>query len=410
MLEMKEIDLDEMGSVPDAESPDAIQSTLNAKATMIEASGTKGELVETARAMGWVGDPERYKINLPNGSEVGGKIAIAYWIAMAESNIEYGAQESKPSEKESAEKPRAMMKLNGKGKNKAAAVAELLELLNSNDEAPELDEEQVRAIVTEQVAKAIAEADLPRPTILKIEPLNGEKVELGAVHKRLPDLIMACQTRVNVFLAGPAGSGKTTAAEQVAKAFNLPFYFNGAIDTEYKLKGFIDAQGRLTSTAFRDAYEKGGVYLFDEVDASLPPATMAFNSALANGFCDFPDGRISRHKDFICIAAGNTYGMGATFDYVGRNKQDAAFLDRFAFMTWDIDAELERAICPNAEWVRYVQRVRAKAQEKGLKLVISPRASVFGAQLLAVGLPLEEVKAMTIRKGMTPDQWESLEG
>src|SRR5690606_7558053 len=103
---------------------------------------------------------------------------------------------------------------------------------------------------------------------------------------------------VNVWLAGPAGSGKTTAAEQVAKALKLKFYFNGAIDTEYKLSGFVDAHGRIVSTAFREAYTNGGVYLFDEVDASLPSATLAFNAALANGQCDFPGSKepTPKHK------------------------------------------------------------------------------------------------------------------
>ena len=51
-------------------------------------------------------------------------------------------------------------------------------------------------------------------------------------------------------MAGPAGSGKTSLAEALAKALGLPFFFNGAIDSPYKLAGFIDAQGRINRPAF----------------------------------------------------------------------------------------------------------------------------------------------------------------
>ena len=51
--------------------------------------------------------------------------------------------------------------------------------------------------------------------------------------------------------------------------------------------GFIDAQGRIVNTEFRKAYEHGGLFLFDEIDASFPQAILAFNAALANDFMDF---------------------------------------------------------------------------------------------------------------------------
>jgi cobaltochelatase CobS len=233
-------------------------------------------------------------------------------------------------------------------------------------------------------------------------------------HKQFRTLLKAASARtadghrLNVWLAGGAGSGKTTAARNVAKSLGLPFYFNGAIDNEYKLLGFTDAQGRLVSRPFRQAYEHGGVYLFDEVDASLPAALLAFNAALANGQVDFPDRIVERHRDCVIIAAGNTYGHGATSDYVGRFKQDAAFMDRFAFLNWETDEELERATCPDRDWCAFVQKTRARARSQGLKVIISPRASYYGAALLAAGLDRDAVVGMTLRKGLSDDQWNAL--
>jgi len=293
------------------------------------------------------------------------------------------------------------------GKSMSAKAAALQKALADLIEAPtaELNESEVIRLIKAEIAKL----RIPTAQVLEIKKhADAVPESLGLVHASLADLVIAATARVNVFLVGPAGSGKTTAASQVATALGLPFYFNGAISSEYKLMGFIDAQGRLVSTAFREAYENGGVYLFDEVDASLPAATMAFNAALSNGFCDFPEGRVDKHPDFVCLAAGNTYGGGATFDFVGRNKQDGAFMDRFVVLDWPLDAALESSTTPNAEWTAYVQSVRGKAARQGLKVIISPRASYNGAKLLAAGMSRDKVIAMTLQKGMTPDQWASI--
>ena len=134
---------------------------------------------------------------------------------------------------------------------------------------------------------------------------------------------------INQMLVGPAGSGKTTLAAQVAQALNLEFYFTGALQTKYDIIGFIDGNGIYHRTAFRNAFENGGVFLWDEIDSSDARAMVAFNSALENDTADFPDGNVKRHPDFISIASANTYGRGADRMYIGRNHLDAATLDRF---------------------------------------------------------------------------------
>lgn len=266
------------------------------------------------------------------------------------------------------------------------------------------------AAKVEEIA-AIA-ADKPQRVVVRNETTKTE-TDMGLQHKLFPTLVklLACRAGgdpLNIWMTGPAGSGKTTAARNAAKALELPFYFNGAIDNEYKLLGFTDAQGRIVSRPFREVWSNGGLYLFDEVDASVPGALLAFNAALANGRCDFPDGCVERHKDCVIIAAANTFGQGATADYVGRVKQDAAFLDRFVQLSWEIDEKLERALCANTDWVNRVQKYRKKAKELGLRVIISPRASMFGAAMIEGGFSVDEAEAMAIRKGMTDEQWKSL--
>lgn len=308
------------------------------------------------------------------------------------------------------------------GGDKAAQLAQVLMGIMSNP-AAQVDAKQVEAIVDsklgdvkttmgdelKQMRKVIDDALADQVKRIEVKLPSGESHEVkGLAHERFELLLKMAATRTNVLVTGPTGSGKTHAAENVAKALNLPFYYNGAIDSEYKLKGFIDAGGKLISPAFRKAWEFGGVYLFDEVDASLPSAVLSFNGALSNHICDFPDKMVERHKDCIIIATANTWLGGSTFDYVGRMKQDAAFADRFAMLYWGIDEKLERALCGNRDWVKFVQKIRKAVVKQGLKVIVSPRATFNGERLLAAGIDRADVIATTVRKGMTDDQWKTV--
>lgn len=230
-------------------------------------------------------------------------------------------------------------------------------------------------------------------------------------HFRFQELLKALKAHQNVFLCGPAGSGKTTAARQCSYKLKFKddqqqrFYFTGAISNEYKLLGYMDANGRYVSTEFRKAYENGGVFLFDEVDASFPQPLLAFNAALSGDQMDFPDGTVKKHKDFYCIATANTYGSGASRQYVGRNQLDAAFLDRFVFIDWPYDENLEKNMTDNAEWAEFVQKVRHAIDKlgfgkMGVRHIVSPRATENGAALLEAGIDRRRVEEMAIWKGL----------
>lgn len=235
-----------------------------------------------------------------------------------------------------------------------------------------------------------------------------QTTDMGRQHKCFDKLLKLVSAGINVWMTGPAGSGKTTAAQNVAKALGLKFYFTGAVRDEFNLLGFTDAQGRTVRKPFREAWEHGGVFLWDEIDGSDPSALVAFNAALANGVCDFPDGMIPKHRDCVIIAAANTWGNSATSEYIGRNKQDAASLDRFAMLAWPYDEELELDTCGNPKWAKRVQTVRAKVAAQGIKQVISPRSSYMGAQLLASGMPENDVVEMLLKRGMTDAQWANV--
>jgi cobaltochelatase CobS len=248
-----------------------------------------------------------------------------------------------------------------------------------------------------KVASAIAAL---APTSLTVTLPDTSSVELGTVHYMQERLIRVLGAGCNVYLYGPAGSGKTTAGRKCADAFKLPFYFTGKIDSEYLLLGFLTATGETVRTQFREAYERGGVFLFDEIDRSAPSAFTALNAALANGICAFPDGVIQMHPDFKCIAAGNTRMGGADNTYTAGQQQDASSIDRFAFIHWGYDEKLELALASDKAWARLVQAVRAQCEARGINHLITPRATLDGCKLLAVGDTWEDAASAVLWKGL----------
>ena len=256
-----------------------------------------------------------------------------------------------------------------------------------------------RLLVVDHTGAALG-ADLPASRHPMLETL------IKTVSARKPD-----GSRLNVWLAGPAGSGKTTAARMTAEALGLEFGPMGAMAQAHELVGFVDAGGRYHDTPFTRLYRSGGVCLLDEVDSSDAAVTLALNGPLDNGLMTLPTGEtIARHADFVCIGAGNTYGSGATAEYIGRNKLDGAFLDRFVSLAWGYDEALETALTGNEAWSRRVQKARRAAAKAGLKILITPRASINGAALLRSGLDAETVAGMTYLRGLTAAQIEQIGG
>lgn len=300
------------------------------------------------------------------------------------------------------------------GKGDSSALDALADVILARVEA-KLEAKVNQEDVAVLVEKALEEY-LPHPTVVEVKDVNkGETRNLGAQHKMFPTLLTVMQARqhnglrCNVWIAGPAGTGKTSAVERAAEALGLDYASTGALTESYKVFGFYSpGTGQYTSTPFRRIWEHGGVFLFDDCDGSDPNVMVELNNALANGACTFPDGLVKRNPDCILILTANTWGFGATNDYVGRNKQDAAFLDRFVRLYWDTDEELEKATCPDTAWCLRVQEIRHRVKEKGIKVLVTPRASYYGAALLAVGLPREQVEEIVLKGAMTADQWESV--
>jgi len=174
----------------------------------------------------------------------------------------------------------------------------------------------------------------------------------------------------------------------------------------------MHAGGEYVTSEFRKAFEFGGLFLMDEIDAGNSNVLIVINSALSNGFCAFPDGMVRAHPDFRFVAAANTYGKGADRNYVGRNQLDAATLDRFVTLDWDIDEALETQLISGythgSRWHKVVKGLRQVVSDHSYRLIISPRATLKGASMLELGISFEQVVKMTITSAANPTEAEVL--
>lgn len=265
----------------------------------------------------------------------------------------------------------------------AAAIAAAINPLLQQQPAT-LDESKVIALIKQYA---------PVKTIEVKTETTAVKID-GAQHKDFTTVVKMMAAGINIYLYGPAGTGKTQMAENAAFALGKKFAFISvcAQSTKSDLLGFINAGGGYVSTHFRECYENGGAFLIDEIDNGNPNILTLLNSALANGQCAFPDAMVKKHADFICIAAANTFGTGANREYVGRNQLDAANLNRFVQFEINYDEDLEAKIY--GPIAAKVQKIRH--QLTGERVIISMRNIANTAKLIAAGFTENEALQLAV--------------
>ncbi len=230
----------------------------------------------------------------------------------------------------------------------------------------------------------------------KIEYIAPSGKTMDAItHKEFERIVQIVQLKQPLLLVGSAGTGKNYLCKQVADFLDLEFYFANAVTQEHKLTGFIDANGVYHETQFYKAFTQGGLFMFDEIDASDAEVLVTFNAMLANGYMDFPTGREYAHENFRVIAAANTFGNGASYEYVGRTQLDAATLDRFTTLIIDYDERIENSLTDDTSLLEFIRTFRGACAEYGINHIASYRAiercrdfvDLFGAvDALKIGL------------------------
>lgn len=251
------------------------------------------------------------------------------------------------------------------------------------------------------------------------------KVGANVVELGVGEVVPACFKKVTqlaaarkpIMLVGPAGCGKTHLGAMVAKALGLSF---SAIScsagmSEAHLLGraipnVADGSSVFQTTDFLEAYEGGGLFLLDEVDAADSNLLLVLNSALANGYLSVPartdDPSAIKHKDFVLIASANTFGRGSDRLYVGRSQLDEATLDRFRIGTVEVDYDktIETSLCPDQRLLGVLWQVRDLIRVNSLRRIMSTRFIKDAYEMASsAGWEIEEILA-TFFQGWNIDE------
>ena len=226
----------------------------------------------------------------------------------------------------------------------------------------------------EDIAKNQTSNKVEHVHTIKVNDMTT-KIE-GLTHPKFERVLKYVANHHNVYLYGPAGSGKNVICEQVAKALGVPFYYQNTIITKFDVTGYKNAAGEFEETEFYKAWTQGGVFMLDEADNACAEALVTLNAALANGYYSFPGiGRVECSPNFYCVAAGNTNGQGATDEYCGRYKMDESSRDRFAFVDIDYNPEIEEGICNgHADVLDFVRELRGICKTQRISLICGYRA------------------------------------
>jgi MoxR-like ATPase len=291
-----------------------------------------------------------------------------------------------------------------------------------------VDAAAVQKIVADAMAKQQPAA--PREIILKIDEQPAVKIE-EHTHPLFEKVLRLVGAGLNVMLVGPTQCGKSTLAEQIARALNARYGMLNctAGASESHLTGWLLPVGdggrfEYVPSQFVTMMEEGNsLFLLDEFDALDPNFSLVLQSIFANGTMALPHRTakplLVKHATARAMAAANTFGTGADIQYAGRYGQDAAALERWYVVEMGYDAALEariagRAAAAATPWrpVNFKQsdvqsladwHATLRENAKGLRRAVSTRMLQKGVTALRAGCSLAEVK-QDLLAGWTRDE------
>lgn len=324
---------------------------------------------------------------------------------------------SKPTKKEMKDFMDKFMKHENKQNNKQKSS-------DSESQAPKPSNSQMKNLkdqIQKDIEKTIQEEVEKRvkPMVIEVKAPDKDTVKIEGAHYLFPRLLRLVSAGFNVFMWGPPGTGKTTAALQVAEALTRKAEIDTLDPTTARsmIQGYMNPNGEPVHNVFTRCWENGSVYVADEVDLAPGHVQTLFNSALANNAAPLAWGNVSRSEGFSFVATGNTAGR-PTAAFPDRRPMSNAFADRLYFLHWPLDPSIEcRAVglptpplpkqsdetCDAKDWVTFVQLLREWASTNAPRLSITPRASLLGIKALAAGESPEDVADGLIFRGCDKD-------
>jgi cobaltochelatase CobS len=234
------------------------------------------------------------------------------------------------------------------------------------------------------------------------------------VHKKTKELLDVLKVGCWAAIVGPTGSGKTLGALKVAELLGIRASIKQMtrVIAPYELIGYNDANGNFIKGAFSEALlsEQDELIVVDELDNANENVIMLLKGVAA-GIVHMPCGTIKLKGRKLVVATMNTWGKGASSEYVGRCRQDEALLNEFCFIEWDYDEAFELHLMKQISqktveelkaFHRLFVEMRKKAQQNEVQVSISTR------NILNV-LKLVEYSGWTVKKALKSTVFRDLE-
>jgi len=216
-------------------------------------------------------------------------------------------------------------------------------------------------------------------------------------------ILMGLSESMPVYLWGHAGTGKTSAHEQVAARINRPVLrVQHTLNTEESnILGHMVLRGN--ETMFKPgplplAMKHGWIYLADEYDFGVPHVLSVYQPVLEGKPLVIKEAEgewrvVKPHPNFRFVATGNTNGVGDESGlYQGTQLQNAANYERFAIVEKVnyMDAKIETLILQSQAnlhkkdadlLVKFGNKIRKLVDASEMSMPVSPRALIHAGKI-----------------------------
>lgn len=280
-----------------------------------------------------------------------------------------------------------------------------------------VDPEQVRQIVADY-------AEGLTPNVTRYEYRERPPIEFpeGTAHEVVPKVVKLIDHGLQPWLYGPAGTGKSTIARQVAEILGSEFLaVQGSAMTDVtEFTGFVHAMGDAVVTDFEQCYagdgrfSQGGTFLFDEADQVHPGVVKGLNAFFEGDAGKFASGMRKRSDGFVPIVAANTTAKGGDREYNG-NVLDRSTLNRFRMIYVGYDHKLETAVADanhsehGRTWRDLLWLMRVNQERYGVSAIISTRNMADIRLLDGSGMfSARDILDMGVFQGMESEKQDKL--
>lgn len=245
--------------------------------------------------------------------------------------------------------------------------------------------------IAKMIATELAKLPDTRPVTITIPAMPKAEFK-GRAHPMLETILRYIAAGETFFMiCGPAASGKSTLAKQIAETLKrrlTAVSINETMTREeilgWRSPNLSNGEVKYTPSAVVEGWERGDVILLDELDRGNPNTLCALNSieqrVLYVPRAESEGGSESKMGEgAIVICTANTYGTGASRTYVGANQLDAAFLDRWRVLEVGYDHDLEVHVCGADALakaaIKLIEAMRKDADAKSLRRPLTTRVA-----------------------------------